>query len=375
MVTGDKDFIQLVTEDCLLWDPMKDVVTDPAKVREDMGIDPLQFIVILGLAGDSADNIPGVKGVGPKTAIKLVAQFGSIKGIYENLDSLKKKKKLHENLTASQEIVNISRDLATIDQMVEVKKEMEEFKLTEFDTHRAFELFQSFEFKNLATEFAQKADKTRKVYKLITGTSEMEKLAKDLENEGLFAVDTETTSKHAMEADLVGISFSYTDDTGFYIPVAHTLTGDIEMPEKEEILRIFKPVLENPEIQKVGQNIKYDYIVLARYGINLTGIVFDTMIASHLLNPGTRGHSLDRIAMNLFGYKMVSYEEVAGKGKNQIGFNEVPLDMAANYAAEDADITFMAYVQLKQQIETQGLAELMNTIEVPLISVLARRDM
>ncbi|MEH0021568.1 MAG: DNA polymerase I [Desulfobacter sp.] len=375
MVTGDKDFIQLITDDCILWDPMKDKVTDRAGVKEDMGIEPAQFIDILGLAGDTSDNIPGVKGVGPKTAIKLVAEFGSIQGIYDRLDDLKKKKKLHENLSESRDIVTLSRDLATIDQAVEVKEDIEAFKLEGFDTHKAFELFQAFEFKNLATEFAEKADKTKKIYKLVTGIPELEKLAKVLENKGVFAVDTETTSKKPMAADLVGISFSYMEDTGFYIPVNHTQAGDLEQPSKEEILRIFKPLLENPDIHKVGQNIKYDYIVLAKYGIDLQGIVFDTMIASHLLNPGTRGHSLDRIAMNLFGYKMISYEEVAGKGKNQIGFQDVPLDMAADYAAEDADLTFMAFQELQKQIRDKDLAPLMETIEVPLIPVLARMEL
>ncbi|MCG8637326.1 MAG: DNA polymerase I [Desulfobacterales bacterium] len=375
MVTGDKDFIQLVTDDCILWDPMKDTVTDRAKVKEEMGIEPAQFIDVLGLAGDTSDNIPGVKGVGPKTAIKLVAEFGSVSGIYDRLDDLKKKKKLHENLSASQKIVNLSRDLATIDKDVDVKKDIEAFKLEAFDTHKAFELFQAFEFKNLATEFAEKADKTKKIYKLITGINELEKLAHVLENKGVFAIDTETTSKNPTEADLVGISFSYMEDSGFYIPVNHTQAGDHEQPSKEEILRIFKPLLEDPEIHKVGQNIKYDYIVLARYGITLEGIAFDTMIASHLLNPGIRAHSLDRIAMNLFGYKMISYEEVAGKGKNQIGFAEVPVDIAADYAAEDADITFMAYEELKKQIQDKGLMPLMETVEVPLLSVLARMEM
>ncbi|HCY88205.1 MAG TPA: DNA polymerase I [Desulfobacteraceae bacterium] len=375
MVTGDKDFIQLISDDCILWDPMKDTVTDRAGVKKDMGIEPEQFVDVLGLAGDTSDNIPGVKGVGPKTAIKLVAEFGSIPDIYDRLDELKKKKKLHENLSASREVVELSRDLAAIDRQVEVKEDLESFKLTEFDTHRAFELFQSFEFKNLATEFAAKADKSKKVYKCITGITELEKLAKVLENKGIFAVDTETTSINSMVADLVGISFSYMEDTGFYIPVAHTHTGDTELPEKEDILRIFKPLLENPEVRKIGQNIKYDYIVLARYGIRLDGIVFDTMIASHLLNPGTRGHSLDRIAMNLFGYKMISYEEVAGKGKNQLGFNEIPLDMATDYAAEDADLTFMAYQELKKQILDNDLMSLMGTVEVPLIPVLARMEM
>ena len=375
MVTGDKDFIQLITDNCTLWDPMKDTVTDRPAVKEEMGIEPEQFIDVLGLAGDTADNIPGVKGVGVKTAVKLVAEYASIDNIYSNLDQLKKKKKLHENLSASRQIVQLSRDLAAIDRHVDVTEPMDDFKLQAFDTQKAFDLFQSFEFKTLAQEFAGKADKSKKIYKMVHTVADMEKLASVLENKELFAIDTETTNIDPMRADLVGISFSYMENQGFYIPAAHTNTGSIQMPEKEDILRIFKPLLENPDIAKAGQNIKYDFIVLARYGIELQGIVFDTMIASHLLNPGTRGHGLDRIAMNLFGYKMISYEEVTGKGKDQIGFHEVPLDLAADYAAEDADLTFMAYSVLKKQIEENGLTPLMETIEIPLISVLAKMEM
>jgi DNA polymerase-1 len=375
MVTGDKDFIQLITEECSLWDPMKDTVTDKSGVKADMGIEPEQFIDVLGLAGDTADNIPGVKGVGVKTALKLIVEYGSISGIYDNLDQLKKKKKLHENLTASKEIVDLSRDLAAIDRHVDVAHPLDDFQLREFDTHKAFELFQSFEFKALATEFSQKADKSKKIYKMVHTIADMENLAAALEKNGVFAIDTETTGLDPMRADLVGLSFSYEKDTGFYIPVGHTNNSGIQMPEKEDLLGIFKPLLENPDIAKVGQNIKYDFIVLARYGIEIKGIVFDTMIASHLLNPGTRGHGLDRIAMNLFGHKMISYEEVTGKGKDQIGFQEVPLDLAADYAAEDADLTFMAYEVLKKQIEDKGLTPLMETIEVPLICVLAKMEM
>ncbi|MCP3941566.1 MAG: DNA polymerase I [Desulfobacteraceae bacterium] len=375
MVTGDKDFIQLITDKCVLWDPMKDTITDVAKVKEDMGITPIQFIDVLGLAGDTADNIPGVKGVGPKTAIKLITEFGSIDGIYENLDQLKTKKKLYENLCASRETALLSRDLATIDRNITVDDNIESFKLPAFDTRKAFELFQELEFKNLATEFAQETDKSKKTYKLITRPQEMEELVKTLEKEKVFAIDTETTSKHPMEAQLVGISFSYTDNTGFYIPVAHTHPGEIEQLDKKEILRIFKPILENPEIQKVGQNIKYDYIVLARYGIKLAGIVFDTMIASYLLDPGVRGHSLDNIAMNLFGHKTISYEQITGKGKKSIGFEETPILEAVDYAAEDADLTFMAYGVLKKQLREKGLLPLMETLEVPLITVLANMEM
>ncbi|WP_321495779.1 DNA polymerase I [uncultured Desulfobacter sp.] len=375
MVTGDKDFIQLISDDCTLWDPMKDTTTDRTGVKEEMGIEPEQFIDVLGLAGDTSDNIPGVKGVGVKTAVQLIGEYGSITNIYDNLDQLKKKKKLHENLAASKDIVELSRNLATIDRHVDVPQTLEDFSLKEFDTHKAFELFQAFEFKTLAQEFAGKADKSKKSYTMVHTVADMEKLSSVLESKGVFALDTETTDIDPMRADLVGLSFSYTENEGFYIPVGHINTGGIQMPEKKDVLRIFKPLIENPDIAKIGQNIKYDFIVLARYGIEIRGIVFDTMIASHLLTPGTRGHSLDRIAMNLFGYKMVSYEEVTGKGKDQIGFHEVPLDLATEYAAEDADLTFMAHGAFKKQIENKGLASLMETIEVPLICVLAKMEM
>jgi len=375
MVTGDKDFIQLITDRCTLWDPMKDTVTNSQKVKDDMGIEPKQFIDILGLAGDSADNIPGVAGVGPKTAIKLISEFGSIDNIYDNLDSLKKKKKLHKNLSSSKEIVQLSRELATIDTDVIVQKEVASFKLEAFNTKKAFELFQELEFKALAAEFAQSADKSEKIYKLITSVKEMEKLAHVLENKGVFALDTETTSKHPTQADLVGLSFSYKENAAFYIPVGHTFPDEHEQPSKEEIIRIFKPLLENPDILKVGQNIKYDMIVLSRFGINLDGIHFDTMIASYLLNPAVRRHSLDVIAMNLFGYKTISYEQVAGKGKNQISFNQVPISQAVDYACEDADLTFMAYLNFKKQIKENDLESLMHTIEIPLVSVLAKMEM
>ncbi len=370
MVTGDKDFKQLITDSCILWDPMKDTVTNKNTLKEEMGIAPKQFIDVLGLAGDSSDNIPGVPGVGPKTAVKLINEFGSIESIYENLESLKKKKKLHENLLANKDIVFLSRDLAQIDTNVKVIEQIETFKLKAFDTKKAFDLFQELEFKNLAAEFAQKADKTEKIYKLVTTPKELEKLAHVLENKKIFAIDTETTSKNPTEASLVGISFSYAKNQGFYIPIGHTFPEDYEQPSREEILEVFKPLLENPDIKKVGQNIKYDYIVLSRFGITLNGIVFDTMIASYLLNPARRGHSLDRIAMNLFGYKMISYEEVAGKGKNQIGFEQVPISDAVKYASEDADITFMAYQHLKKEIEEEGFSTLLEEFEIPLITVL-----
>ncbi len=375
MVTGDKDFIQLVTERCTLWDPMKDTLQDVGRIKAEMGIEPRQFIDVLGLAGDTSDNIPGVAGVGPKTATELIAKFGSIETLYDNLDSLKTKRKLHENLSRSRDLVLLSRRLATIDRFVPVTETMEDFRLIPYNTQEAFALFQELEFNTLMAEFAKKPDPSEKIYKLITNLRELEKLAHVLENKGIFALDTETTSKDPTRAGLVGISFSYMENQGFYIPVGHTSPGEVEQPAKEDILRIFRPVLENPEVKKVGQNIKYDYIVLSRFGITLQGISFDTMIASYLLNPSTRGHSLDNIAMTLFGHKTISYEEVTGKGKNQIGFQDVPIPEAVNYACEDADLTFMAYQALKKSIQDNGLSDLMDTIEIPLIQVLAKMEM
>jgi DNA polymerase I len=373
MVTGDKDFIQLITDHCILWDPMKDTILDRQTVVGDMGIEPERYIDVLGLAGDTSDNIPGVKGVGPKTAVKLLAQFGSIDNLYQNLAQVAKKKKLYDSLSSSRDIVMLSRDLATIDRQVKVKEQIKDFKLKPYDTRQAFALFQELEFKSLAREFAEKADASKKVYKLITRVHELEKLARVLENKQVFAIDTETTSKDPMAADLVGICFSYQPDTGFYIPVGHT--ENTPQPAREDILKILGPVLANPELHKAGQNIKYDMIVLARYGMPLKGVVFDTMIASYLLNPTSRGHGLDQIAMNLFGYKMVSYEEITGKGKDQIGFQDVPVADAVFYAAEDADLTLMAFRHYEQALKDQGLLELMATMEVPLISVLADMEM
>jgi DNA polymerase-1 len=375
MVTGDKDFIQLITDRCTLWDPMKDTTMDAEKVRNEMGIKPVQFIDVLGLAGDASDNIPGVRGIGPKTAVKLISQFGSIENLYENIDELAKKKKLYENLCQSRDIVFLSRKLAAIDTDVSVSRGIEDFRIKGPDAKALFRIFREFEFKSLAGMFAQKADKSKKLYKLIAQKQELEKLAHVLENKKIFAIDTETTSKNPMQADLVGISFSFRENHGFYIPVGHTDAGDIEQPSRQDILKIFKPVLENPDVKKVGQNIKYDYIVLKRFGITLKGIAFDTMIASYLLNPSVRGHSLDKIAMDLFGYKTISYEDMTGKGKKQIGFQDVPVQKAVDYAAEDADITFMAFTRFEKELRKNNLASLMEDIEVPLITVLADMEM
>ncbi len=416
MVTGDKDFMQLVTDNSVIWDPMKEEFIDKAYIKKKFNLSPKQIIDMLGLCGDSADNIPGVPGIGPKTAVKLLNEFSSIEGIYENLDSLKKKKSLYKKLKENKDQAFLSRDLVAIDRSVKVDEDLEKFRLKPFDREKLSLLFKELEFKSLYREFAETKGKAPKDYRLVTDISEIKKLVKKLEKAKKFALDTETTSKHPMNASLVGISFSYKENQGFYIPIGHdskyrqgksfkaefTDTGKTcgtnevcvaeaankadsgrkknkeekyNQPDFDKVLEIIKPVLENPKIEKIGQNIKYDYIVFAKYGIRIRNIAFDTMIASYLVNPTRRGHSLDSIAMDLLDHKTIKYEDVTGKGKKQKGFEEIPVEEAVDYACEDADITFMASKILKKSLAEKELLKLLKEIELPLIPVLAQIEM
>ncbi|MBI9091538.1 MAG: DNA polymerase I [Desulfobacterium sp.] len=373
MVTGDKDFMQLVTDNAVVWDPMKDEIIDTEAIFNKLGLTPIQVIDMLGLSGDTADNIPGVPGVGPKTAQKLLVEHGNVEGIYENLETLRSKKSLYAKLSDNREQAFLSRDLVIIDKNVEVDTSLEAFKISPFDDERLAEIFKELEFNTLYQEFRKKQAPVEKAYVLVTEMDKLKALVTDLEKAGIFSIDTETTSKHPMRANLVGISVAYKEHQAFYIPVGHTSSGD--QPDRAQVLEIFRPLLENPEIKKIGQNIKYDYIVFARHGVEMQGLWFDTMIASHLLNPAQRGHSLDKIAMDLLDHKTIKYEEVTGKGKAQIGFEEVEIEMALDYAAEDADITFLCYTILEKRLREAELLSLMNDVEMPLVTVLATMEM
>ncbi|OQY01575.1 MAG: DNA polymerase I [Desulfobacteraceae bacterium 4572_130] len=374
MVTGDKDFMQLVTDNTVIWDPMKDKLIDKNSIYEKFNISPEQIIDMLGLAGDSADNIPGVPGVGPKTSQKLINQFKTMEKIYENIDKLKSKKSLYKKLFENKNQAFLSRDLVVIDKNVNVKQNIKDFKLKPFNRKKLAEIFKELEFKKLFHEFSQKQN-IKKNYSCLTDLKHIKNLVEKLKNKKTFAIDTETTSKYPMLADLVGISFSFKENQGLYIPLAHKNTENYNQPDIKKVIKLIKPLLENPKIKKIGQNIKYDYIVLFKYGIKMQGMFFDTMIASHLLNPSRRTHSLDTIAMDLFGYKIIKYEDIAGKGKKQKKFNDIKIEKAINYASEDADITFMSYKVLEKTIAQKKLKNLMKNVEMPLIKVLAHMEM
>lgn len=375
MVTGDKDFMQLVTDKITIWDPMKDKIIDAEAIQKTFGVEPLQIIDIMGLTGDTADNIPGVPGIGPKTAIDLIKTYQSMELLYERIDTVKKKK-LHENLVKYKDQAFLSRELVTINTSLPLSFNPEEFKSKTPDNNILSRLFKDLEFRQLQQAFPRKSDLSKKNYKTVFSIDEVSGLVNNLERAGLFVLDTETTSVNPMQARLVGLSFSSKPDEAFYIPCGHDYPGVPEQPGLDEVLNLLKPILENPDIKKIGQNIKYDRIILARHGINLSGVVFDTMLASYLLNPSKRAHNLDQIALDFLDHRTITYKEVTGdKGKKGSCFSNVPIEKAMPYACEDADITLMAYNVLKPMLKEARLEELFEKVEMPLVSVLMKMEM
>jgi len=374
MVTGDKDFMQLVTEKSVIWDPMKNKTTDEKSIREVNGVEPPVMVEVMGLSGDTADNIPGVPGIGPKTALSLIKTFGSMKNLYEKVDQITKKKQ-HENLVNYKEQAFLSRELVTINISAPLKFSPEEFEFKEPDNAKLSKLFKDLEFTQLQKAFPQKADLSKKDYRSVNSIKELSDLVSRLKKAKFFALDTETTSQNPMKANLVGLSFSMKADEAFYIPCAHDYPDVPQQLALKDVIDLLKPVLENSGCKKIGQNIKYDWIVLYRHGINLKGVDFDTMLASYLINPSKRAHNLDQIALDFLDHKTITFKEVVGKGKSASGFAQVALDKAVPYACEDADITLMAYHVLGPELNKSGLAELLEKVEMPLVPVLMRMEM
>ncbi|QTA92006.1 DNA polymerase I [Desulfonema magnum] len=372
MVTGDKDFLQLVTDAAIIWDPLKEKINDINTIRETFGVDPQQMTDVMGLSGDTSDNIPGVPGIGQKTALSLIQKFGSMEKLYERISEITKKKQ-HENLVKYKDQAFLSRKLVKIDKAVPLAFEPEKFKRKDPDAARLSDLFKTLEFSQFLKIFPQPSDLSQKRYKGIYDMEALSELIAQLEASEVFALDTETTSQYPMKAKLVGLSFSLKPNEAFYIPCAHDYLGVPLQLRLSDVLEHLRPLLENPNIGKIGQNIKYDWMVLARHGIHLRGVVSDTMIASYLLNPSKRAHNLDRIALDFLDHKKISYEEVVGK--KTFPFSQVPVEKAVPYACEDADITLMAHHVLRPQLETLGLTSLLEKVEMPLVPVLMKMEM
>jgi DNA polymerase-1 len=375
--TGDKDMAQVVDDRINLIDTMSDTYYDRQAVVEKFGVPPERINDYLALIGDTVDNIPGIPKVGPKTAAKWLQQYGSLDGIIAHADEIGGK--VGENLRASLKQLPLARELTTIKRNVPLDKAPKELKREQPDETRLRELYTRMEFSTLLAELSganrmhgEAGSTTEARYETILDTAALDVWLARLRAAGLFAIDTETTSLDAMRADVVGVSFSDEARTAAYVPVGHNYPGAPTQLDRDYVLDRLKPLLEDSQRAKVGQNIKYDMMVLARYDIELAGIGFDTMLESYVLNSTGSRHDMDSLALKYLGYKTCKYEDVAGKGKGQINFSEVPIEQAAPYAAEDADITLRLHDVLWPRLrEAPKLEKLFKEIEMPLVPVLA----
>nr|WP_320049852.1 DNA polymerase I [uncultured Desulfuromonas sp.] len=369
VVTGDKDLMQIVSDNVCLLDTMKDKRSGLAEVAERFGGTPDKVIEVQALAGDSSDNVPGVPGIGEKTAKALIEEFGDVENLLANIDQVKGKKR-QENLRDFADQARLSRQLVTLVDTMDLPVTLD-FSRQEPNREALAGLFKDLEFQQLYDEYAV-AEATAQAegdYQCVIEMDELEAMVETLQRAAVVSVDTETTSLNPMLADLVGFCFAIETGHGWYVPVGHRGGGAEEQLPYEEVIARLKPLLEDANLAKVGQNLKYDALVLRRAGIDLKGIVADTMLQSYLLYPAARSHGLDALAADHLGYKMVSYSEVTGSGKKQIGFDEVALDVATRYAAEDADITLQLYQRFNGVLEGR-LRELFETVEMPLLQVL-----
>ena len=384
--TGDKDMAQLVTPYVTLVNTMTETTMDTEGVKEKFGVGPERIIDYLALMGDTVDNIPGVPKVGPKTAAKWLNQFGSLEELMARADEVKGK--VGENLRDSLEQLPLSQALTTIKCDLALDMTLADLVPTEPNEDELRKYFKEFEFKSWLQELdsSDAASETVAIdderpansavetdYDLILDEDHLQRWVALLEGQELIAVDTETTSIDYMKAELVGFSFAISPGRAAYLPVAHDYPAAPDQISLQHALQALKPVLENPAIAKVGQNLKYDMSVLARYGVAIVGPIHDTMLQSYVLNSVATRHNMDALAGYYLDRKTIHYEDVAGKGVKQLTFNQVPLETAGDYAAEDADITLQLHHCLFPQLQAQpSLLSVYNDIDMPLVRLLSQ---
>lgn len=377
--TGDKDMAQLVTPHVTLINTMNDSLMDEAGVVEKFGVKPNQIIDYLALVGDTSDNIPGVPKCGPKTAVKWLDAYESLDGVIEHAEEIKGK--VGEYLRDSIELLPMSYQLATIKTDVELEQSVEQLEIVEADSARLLEMFTDLEFRPWVEELNSGAGSTESVkteavetdYDIVFTEAELDAWVTELTAADSFAFDTETTSIDYMEAELVGVSFCCEAGKAAYVPVAHDYEGAPEQLSKSLVLERLKPLLQNPDKTIIGQNLKYDLSVLARAGLQVTAKLHDTMLESYVLNSVASRHNMDDLALKYLGRSTVHFEDIAGKGAKQLTFNQIPLDKAGHYAAEDADITWQLHQTLWPKLgETPSLKSVYEEIDLPLVPVLSK---
>ncbi|MDG1928518.1 MAG: DNA polymerase I, partial [Nitrospinaceae bacterium] len=344
------------------------------------GVPPEKVIEVMGLMGDSSDHIPGVKGVGPKTATELIQKYGSIKELYKCIDEIEKKK-LKEKLVQDKELALLSRKLVTIDTAMKLECSLDDLKVRPSKNEDLRKLFSEFEFSSMLAVLESGSEETSKTtrplkknYETVLTEVAFNKWIQKLKKNKLFALDLETTSLRPVQARAVGVSFSCHTGEACYIPLAHSYLGVPDQLGVDWVFDKLKPILEDPEIKKVGQNIKYDFIVLKNEGVQLQGIAFDTMLASYLLNPSSRGHNMDALSLEHLGHTTIKYKDVVGTASKEIGFDQVQIDRATEYAAEDADITWRLYEKLSSLLKGDDL-KIFEKLELPLLKVLGDMEL
>lgn len=401
LVTTDKDAEQLISDRTSVLHMHKNDQTflDVEKLKEEKGLEPWQVIELMALCGDNSDNIPGVRGVGPKTAAKLIDQFGNVENLYENIEEVSGEK-LREKLQKNRDQVELARKLVTIDRDIPLDMNLTDCRVDGGDPEEVTMFYRSLGFRTLAgdkgggtraraTRTTQSGlfdsepdtsaapalktfDSSEVDYRAVTTADELHELAGELEESGRFAVDLETTSLEPRDAEIVGYAFSTEPEQGVYVPVAGP--SDDEVCDPEQALQVLTPLLEDESVAKIGQNLKYDIAVLKNYGVDVAGVECDTMVASYLLDPAQRSHGLDALTERHLHYRTVKIKELIGSGSNQRRMDTVPVSKVTPYACEDADIALRLSQTLGEALKEEGLWELFTSLEVPLVPVLAQME-
>ena len=373
IATGDKDMAQLVTDNIHLIDTMKDIRMGPREVLEKFGILPERFIDYLTLAGDTSDNIPGVEKVGPKTAIKWINEYGSLEGVIQNADQIKGK--IGDNLNAALDQLDLFKTLVTIKCDVQTDSNFSDLIIGESNEDLLHEQLSDLGLHGLIKQFdiqsPEKKPDVESNYHTIRTKNELDELIEVMKKAPYISFDTETTSLDYMNAELVGVSIALKPNEAFYIPINHNYEGVEKQLEEHFVLEALKPFLESDEIPKIGHNLKYDRHILQNLGIDLKGKLLDTMLFSYVNNSTITRHNLDAVSKRYLNINPTSYEDVAGKGAKQIPFSEVSIEVASEYASEDADISLKLYEHIEPLVQKETkLAKLYSEIEGPLIYTL-----
>ena len=383
--SGDKDFAQLITEHVFLYSPIvrssEINIIDPEGVKEKWGVPPEKFIDYLGLMGDASDNIPGVMGVGKKTAAKLLQEYGSLETALENAENVKNKR-VREGLLNGVENAHLSKELVTIITDMDLDCDISKFDRKEFDINALTDLFVELEFNALLDQLEEfganpvEELKENKNYTTITEKNDLKKFFKKISKAKLVSFDLETDSVSPMQTALVGMSFATTKDEGVYIPIQYgdKAQNNFGKDDLKEVLALARPILEDHKVKKTGQNIKFDALVMKKHGINVAGITFDTMLAAHLIKPEGRSYKMDNLSLEYLNYRMVPIEDLIGKGKNQISMSDVDLEKASFYAAEDADVAWQLTEIFQKRLDDENLTEFYEKVELPLVPVLVNME-